>query len=203
MPYPGSRFVLPDRSSLRTHLAEQVNPYAEPWLNIGDAIGFIMSRRDIGPENAQTKLREACLSGKVRSRHLVIFIDKNDEKRIGFHWLPEEAWTWWNTVDVASGALHTLDLGRVDQVEVSEFDLSTWLARPRRGPVVGKIARYADLDRALFDEMERIMQEGSKSPAEAARDLACQGRVKGGGTPDSRARRLANLYRKERPHRTR
>jgi hypothetical protein len=127
MPYPGSRFVLPDRSSLRTHLAEQVNPYAEPWLNIGDAIGFIMSRRDIGPESAQTKLREACLSGKVRSRHLVIFIDKNDEKRIGFHWLPEEAWSWWNTVDVASGALHTLDLiSRLGSRGLAE---ARWLAR--------------------------------------------------------------------------
>ena len=201
MRYPGVRFGLPPRSSSLKHFVELGSPYAEPWLQIRDAITLIMTRQDVGPETAVSKLREGCLSGKVRSRHLLACISETGEKVIKFRSLPANVWSWWNGIDLNSEVLHTLDLGRVELVGINELDLAAWLARPRRGPAVGEVARYADLDRALLDSVTRIMRDKAVSVEEAARDLAYTGQVAGRGTPDSRAKRLARLYRKQRPHR--
>jgi hypothetical protein len=66
----------------------------------------------------------------------------------------------------------------------------------RRGPKAGEIARYADKDRALFPELERIIRDECKTRSAAASALA--DRIAGAGTPESKAKRLAALYAKER-----
>jgi hypothetical protein len=69
------------------------------------------------------------------------------------------------------------------------------------GPEPGKLRRYEAADRALFTEFERIMADEKKSRSAAAFDLAQAGKIKGFGTPESRAKRLAALYKRERPRR--
>jgi hypothetical protein len=65
------------------------------------------------------------------------------------------------------------------------------------GPEPGKLRRYEAADRALFTELERIMADEKKSRSAAALDLAKAGKIKGFGTPESRAKRLAELYKRE------
>jgi hypothetical protein len=84
-----------------------------------------------------------------------------------------------------------------EQIEIRESDLSRWPVKPRRGPEPGRVARFANDDRALFGSMTRIIQRESKSPTETARDLVCKGKAKGRGTLESKVLRLARLYRKE------
>ena len=67
------------------------------------------------------------------------------------------------------------------------------------GPSPGTIDRFGDTDRALFPEIERIMSEGHKTVHAAALELALAGKIQGVGTPESRAKRLAALFRKENP----
>jgi hypothetical protein len=64
----------------------------------------------------------------------------------------------------------------------------------RRGPRPGALDRYADSDRRLFPEIERIMHEEQMSVTAAARKLAEQDRVSGIGISVSRARRLAARF---------
>jgi hypothetical protein len=196
-PFPGVRFLLPPRTGTRISLADPRNPCLEPWLLIRDAIKLIMTRRDMGPETAEAKLREACLSGKVRSRYLLPYTDAGGKKFLRFCSLPKQAWTPWTNIGSESGTLHNLDLGTVRHVEISDVDLNAWLARPRRGPQAGVMARYADADRALFDALGFLIREQELSVEEAARYLALEGKVSGRGTPENRAKRLARLYRKE------
>jgi hypothetical protein len=70
--------------------------------------------------------------------------------------------------------------------------------RERRfGPKPGTLRRYEAADRALFPELERIMAEKQMSRSAAALELAEAGRVKGRGGPQSRAKRLAALHKRE------
>jgi len=65
--------------------------------------------------------------------------------------------------------------------------------RPRRkGPRPGA-GRYHESDKALFGEMERLISSGM-TPTGAALKLALAGQVDGGGTAESRGRRLARFY---------
>jgi hypothetical protein len=66
----------------------------------------------------------------------------------------------------------------------------------KRGP---KGRRTAPADRALFDELEAKMRGKGLSPTAAAIELAEEGKVTGGGSADSRGKRLARLYLHERP----
>jgi hypothetical protein len=50
----------------------------------------------------------------------------------------------------------------------------------------------------LFPELERIMAEKKMSRSAAALDLALADRIDGVGTPQSRAKRLAALHKRER-----
>jgi len=128
----GVRFLLPERSP--SLLAKAKNPYEERWLGIEDAVRFIMKRRDIGPDTAQFKLRKACFSGKVKSRHIAAVIDRRGEKKIRIALLPRDAWNFLSTLDVDASSMHTLDFGKIEQVAINESELGTWLSRPRRGP---------------------------------------------------------------------
>ncbi len=69
-------------------------------------------------------------------------------------------------------------------------------SKRRPGPAPG-VARYGDSDRALFPELEQLMKDKHLLALQAANELAEQGKVAGHGQQESRARRLANLYRKE------
>jgi hypothetical protein len=66
--------------------------------------------------------------------------------------------------------------------------------RRRKGPAPGTVDRYGPSDRKLYPELERIMREEQKSATAAARQLAEDGKVKGVGGTESRARRLAKRY---------
>jgi hypothetical protein len=70
--------------------------------------------------------------------------------------------------------------------------------KARRGPKPGTVDRYGKSDRALFPEIERMMREGHKSRYGACLELAENGKVKGGGIPESLAKRLARRFKKER-----
>jgi hypothetical protein len=67
--------------------------------------------------------------------------------------------------------------------------------RPRRGPVPGTVSRYAAADRALFDEITRLIRDGAGSATAAALQLAIAGKVAGTGIPESRAARLVKAYK--------
>src|SRR5580704_8403771 len=95
---PGARFLLPKRS-LASHV-ELGSLFEERWFEIKDAIGLIMRRRNVGPDIAQSKLREACLSGKVKSRQITPVIDTRGEKKIRIALLPRDAWSSSSTIDV-------------------------------------------------------------------------------------------------------
>jgi hypothetical protein len=80
---------------------------------------------------------------------------------------------------------------------------SETVAKGPFGPEPGKLRRYEAADRALFPELERIMDEQQKSRWAASLDLAQAGKIKGFGTYESLAKRLAALYKRERggaPH---
>ena len=194
----GIRLLLPERdlSAVPKWIADDVS------VDISQALEMIMRARDVGPENGHVALLEACASGKVRSRHLVAFTDRNGEKKIGLPPVPLAAWKSWPSIDVNESSITTFDFGTLNHIAISKTDLLKWLSRPRRGPVAGKLSRFGENDRALFSEIERIMKQG-KSVTEAARELDYEGKVNGRGTPESRVRRLAKLYRKEHPQRVR
>jgi hypothetical protein len=74
------------------------------------------------------------------------------------------------------------------------------LAEPhkrRRGAAPGKLDRYRESDRALFDELKLMMRDRMMSSTAAANILADQGRVAGIGTEKSRAKRLAERFRRD------
>ena len=66
----------------------------------------------------------------------------------------------------------------------------------KRGPVKGTIARYAEDDRSMFPQMQRLIDEGN-SPSAAAELLAHQFQLKGHGTKESKATRLRKLFQAE------
>lgn len=197
MPLPSSsQFLLPERSlGSRVELGGLLD---QRWFEIKDAIGLIMRRRNVGPDMAELKLREACLSGKVKSRQITAIVDERGEKKIRIAVLPRDVWSSSSTIDVNTNTIVSRDILKFEQVAISELDLAAFLARPRRGPPAGKLARFADSDRALFSAIERIMRRKSISVTEAVRDLDHERKVKGRGTSEARVKRLANLYRKER-----
>jgi hypothetical protein len=91
--------------------------------------------------------------------------------------------------------------GRADDavIEVSAVDSKAMAApRRRRSPAPGSLNRYAEADRALHRKIQQMMREDHLSATAAARKLAEAGRVEGNGTTESRARRLATGYLRER-----
>ncbi len=68
----------------------------------------------------------------------------------------------------------------------------------RKGPQPGSVDRFGQSDEALFPEIDRITRESRKSVHAATLELALKGRIEGTGTDASRAKRLANRYRKAR-----
>jgi hypothetical protein len=71
-------------------------------------------------------------------------------------------------------------------------------SRKRKGPAPGTVDRYGKHDRTLYPELNRLMNENNMSLSAAAQQLADNKRIKGTGTPQSLASRLARRYRAER-----
>jgi hypothetical protein len=67
----------------------------------------------------------------------------------------------------------------------------------RRGPKRGTVDRYGKDDRALFEQMTKLIETENLTRREAAKRLDDLGKIKGRGVADSRIRRLANRYRDE------
>jgi hypothetical protein len=67
----------------------------------------------------------------------------------------------------------------------------------RPGPQPGTVDRYGEADRELFPEITALTGAQHISVGEAAQRLADGNKVAGKGAADSRARRLADRYRKE------
>jgi hypothetical protein len=83
-------------------------------------------------------------------------------------------------------------------IEVAAVDPKAMAApRRRRSPAPGSLNRYAEADRALHREIRQMMREDHLSATAAAQKLAEAGRVVGTGSTDSRARRLATRYLRE------
>ena len=68
----------------------------------------------------------------------------------------------------------------------------------RRGPAPGTVDRYREVDQVLYPELERIMLNYHKSTYAAAFELAEANKVQGSGTADSRAKRLAQRFKRDR-----
>jgi len=170
---------------------DPIMPDSEVWIWFGNAVEILIARRRTKLEAALSDLRQACQSGRVAWRHQP---PKVDEKgRLLMRRTAPDMLTVWS-YEMKRETIHPLEA----QVEVRESDLSLWPVKPRRGPERGAVARFADGDRRLFEEIERIMREESKSLTEAVRDLDCEGKVKGRGTPESRVRRVTRRYLEER-----
>jgi hypothetical protein len=75
---------------------------------------------------------------------------------------------------------------------------ATRAAKGRKGPEPKTLRRFDDGDRALFKELEQTMHGKKMSRTAAAQHLAQLDKVAGSGTPESRAKRLAALYKRER-----
>ena len=90
-----------------------------------------------------------------------------------------------------------LKIERPGPLEPSRRWRSSSELKPRRGPRPGSVARYAQSDRALFNDITRMMAKGI-SLMEAVRNLENELKVTGRGTPESRIRRVMRLYKKER-----
>ncbi len=58
---------------------------------------------------------------------------------------------------------------------------------------------YVEADIKHFPEIDRLIKAGSRSPYRAALTLAEDGKLTGGGTPVSRAKRVATLYKRNFP----
>jgi hypothetical protein len=65
------------------------------------------------------------------------------------------------------------------------------------GPAPGSVDRYGKADRALYPKIERIISKEHKSVHAACQSLASK--IKGTGTPESKAQRVAKRFRKEHP----
>ncbi len=70
-------------------------------------------------------------------------------------------------------------------------------ASRRRGPEPGTVDRYGAKDRALFPELKALLADGLSVTAAALR-LAEEGKIAGVGASGSKAKRLADRYRRER-----
>ena len=70
-------------------------------------------------------------------------------------------------------------------------------ARPR-GPRRGTLDRYGQSDKALFNEVEKIMHTEQKSAHAAALRLAHDGKISGHGSQESLAKRLAGRFMRSR-----
>jgi hypothetical protein len=131
--------------------------------------------------------------------------------------IPADQWTRVDNlldeehIDLTSGIIQYRDchpaqilvnesqLRKFNAFQTRKFDesqLRKVIERPRRGPIPGKLRRYADSDQALFPEMDRIIREQRVSPTEAARQLVEE--IRGSGCEESKVRRLAKAYSKSR-----
>jgi hypothetical protein len=156
-------------------------PDPDHWLLVKSAVGLIGRKRNVGPDAALSLLVEACSLGKVRSRYGVV-------ARIN----PAE----WPSlkIDLDYNGCTSSDFVGFRHIAVSEPDLNRWLARPRRGPKPGQLARYREADLALLPEIKRIMREKQVSATVAAEELVRAGKVAGVGSPASLAKRLARVF---------
>jgi len=110
------------------------------------------------------------------------WIDLPDRMASGFFFHPHKRWYYRE--------------GRRDQLD-RLWPAVVKVASRRRGPQPGS-SRLAAADRRLFDELEKIILDQSLSPTAAALKLAEAKRVAGVGSPDSRAKRLAGRFLRER-----
>ena len=194
----GIRLQLPERNVSTALPAELM----EPCLTVKDALNLIVSRRNIGPQNAERALRDACLSGNVSAQHIRAIVNERGQKRIGILKVPRDAWQWPSGFDFETNSLSSFEHGKLESVQVNEAELSDWLSRQRRGPKTGTIARFAGLDRELFGIIECTMREKNITLTEAVRHLDYEGKVNGRGSAESRIRRVTRLYKKERLQRS-
>jgi hypothetical protein len=83
-------------------------------------------------------------------------------------------------------------------VFIADFERWFHKTHKRRGPKHDTTG-YRASDRKSFPEISRLLEEGkSRSPHEAALKLAHENKLAGRGTPESKARRVAVLFRRER-----
>jgi len=84
---------------------------------------------------------------------------------------------------------------RLIKVNIKQFD--RWLTRttnPVRGPTRNK-SSYASADRKVFPQIKKLISLGkARSAYGAALELAYEDKLAGGGTKESKARRVARRY---------
>jgi hypothetical protein len=78
-----------------------------------------------------------------------------------------------------------------------QAELNVLFQRRRRGPALGTTERFGESDRALYPDIERLVDAG-RSLRAATIALVEIGNVEGTASARNRAERLAARYRKER-----
>jgi hypothetical protein len=82
-------------------------------------------------------------------------------------------------------------------IEIAYF--KKWLRNAHklpRGPKQGTTG-YQKADRSLFIDISKSIADGKRSAYGAALILADEGKIRGAGTQESKAKRVSALYRRE------
>ena len=114
------------------------------------------------------------------------YFERDHEGRLGLAVLTQELDRWRHG-----------ETGTAKPVAARSDDKRDGSASRRRGPEPGTVDRYGAKDRALFPELEALLADGLSVTAAALR-LAEEGKIAGVGASGSKAKRLADRYRRER-----
>jgi hypothetical protein len=84
-------------------------------------------------------------------------------------------------------------------IHVNKGDFDRWFRKAnnnRRGPRSGTTG-FREADGKIFSQISRLIRDGkARSPHDAALKLAYDGQLAGGGTEESKAKRVAGRYLK-------
>jgi hypothetical protein len=97
----------------------------------------------------------------------------------------------------AEDALNATQLRSIEEAQQTPPGAIEKAARTRPGPKPGTNRRYASSDREHFPEVAKLMLEDMTLTGATEK---ISSKLKGGGTDMSKARRLARLYKSERPN---
>jgi hypothetical protein len=189
--------------------------YTPQWISLLDAIEHVRSVFGGTIEEAWNALviplREGAILGRFRGQAVGgIAAAIEGDGAVPSGW-------WYNATVARDGSVGFADLSVAGrrlrrEIEIQRSDLlkhwpdqaadkiaeSAPAKRRKRGPVPGMIDRYGAADRALYGDLERIVQHDKLSVAAAAARLADEGKIAGIGNARSRATRLAERYRRDR-----
>lgn len=180
-----TRYLWPDGSGIAPKVGEIPESQLGD-LSIEHALNELMEFYNIGPRQAEERLRQACYSAAVQARSFRV-------RDLCIISVPSDIW---KLAILDTKRNEAVFLGEVfENIKILKSDLKAWM-RPKSGPAKGKLARYRASDIELFPEIKTLVESEQMSVTEAARRLVKEGRVKGVGTPEAKVKRLVRAYRR-------